>query len=123
MKKMHLLIIFLFCILFHSCDQPVEDDEYFVKYEVTGDKYENDTGISVVIYNGDVSQFFICHTFPWEMIVGPVKKGFYALRVQNFSTSYTSDVISIAIYVSKNNGPFALKAYDYNLFFGYFNSF
>ena len=40
----------------------------------------------------------------WNQTYGPVKKGFRA------SVSVGSSLVTVEIYVSKNNGPFALKA-------------
>ena len=49
----------------------------------------------------------------WEAVVGPVKKGFKAnIEVSEAGNNHGKLTLSTQISVSKNNGPFALKAID-----------
>jgi outer membrane biogenesis lipoprotein LolB len=78
-------------------------DEYYVKYQIKG------IGIYNYFSNFSVqteqkSQSFSGYQYnSWTQTYGPVKKGFVA------SVSVQGNVTA-EIYVSKNNGPFALKA-------------
>ncbi len=78
-------------------------DEYYVKYQIKG------VGIYNYFSNFSVqtdqrSQSFSGYQYnSWTQTYGPVKKGFVA------SASVQGNVTA-EIYVSKNNGSFALKA-------------
>lgn len=50
----------------------------------------------------------------WEMTIGPLPKRFPASIEVNYETtqSLAQTYVDVEIYVSKNNGPFALKAND-----------
>ena len=78
-------------------------DEYYVKYVLKGNgTYIYFSDFSVYTDQGNVS-FSGYQYHSWNQTYGPVKKGFRA------SVSVGSSVTA-EIYVSKNNGPFALKA-------------
>ncbi len=78
--------------------------EYYVKYVVKCSQsryYIN--SFSIATYKKTES-FTDIKSKSWTQTYGPVKKGFYA-------TATASSVYpTIEIYVSKNGGPFALKA-------------
>lgn len=91
-----------------SPNVPTQKDEYYVKYEAKSNTYfhvsvatDKDMGRA---YNrpsqGGVTDY--------SQIFGPVSYGFHA-RI-SISLVYSTDKYSTYIYVSKNNGPFALKA-------------
>ena len=78
-------------------------DEYYVKYVIKGNgTYIYFSDFSVNTDQGNVS-FSGYQYHSWNQTYGPVRKGFRA------SVSVGSSV-TVEIYVSKNNGPFALKA-------------
>ena len=79
-------------------------DEYYVKYVIKGNgTYIYFSDFSVNTDQGNVS-FSGYQYKSWNQTYGPVKKGFRA------SVSVESSLVTVEIYVSKNNGPFALKA-------------
>jgi len=79
-------------------------DEYYVKYVIKGNgTYIYFSDFSVNTGQGNVS-FSGYQYHSWNQTYGPVKKGFRA------SVSVGSSLVTVEIYVSKNNGPFALKA-------------
>ena len=80
------------------------NDDYFVKYVIIGNgTYIYFSDFSVNTGQGNVS-FSGYQYHSWNQTYGPVKKGFRA------SVSIQSSYVTTEIYVSKNNGPFALKA-------------
>ena len=80
------------------------NDDYFVKYVIKGNgTYIYFSDFSVNTDQGNVS-FSGYQYHSWNQTYGPVKKGFRA------SASVGSSLVTVEIYVSKNNGPFALKA-------------
>ena len=80
------------------------NDDYYVKYAITGNgTYIYFSNFSVNSDHGNVS--FNGYQFQsWTQTYGPLKKGF------NASVSVQSPYVTVEIYVSKNNGAFALKA-------------
>ena len=80
------------------------NDDYLVKYVIKGNgPYIYFSDFSVNTDQGNVS-FSGYQYHSWNQTYGPVKKGFRA------SVSVESSLVTVEIYVSKNNGPFALKA-------------
>lgn len=80
------------------------NDDYYVKYAITGNGtyiYFSDFSISTDQGNKSFSGY---QYRSWNQTYGPVKKGF------NASVSVKSSLVTVEIYVSKNNSPFALKA-------------
>ncbi len=90
-------------LLMASCEK--DNAEYYVKYSI---KSANFMEYFSDIYYADVHGIVMCemgHSIrQWEVTVGPVKKGFNA-HVQNAVGGGNNK-----IEVSKNNGPFVLKA-------------
>ncbi len=84
--------------------QNIANDDYYVRYEIKGNgTYIYFSDFSIKTDKGDVSfSGYQYHT--WNQTYGPVNKGFSA------SVSVKSSFVTVEIYVSKNNGPFALKA-------------
>ena len=80
------------------------NDDYFIKYVITGNGtyiYFSDFSVSTNEGNKSFSGY---QYKSWNQTYGPVKKGF------NASVSVTSSLVTVEIYVAKNDGPFALKA-------------
>lgn len=103
-----LTITFTLFFALSSCEKhettPVTNDDYFVKYAIAGNgTYIYFSNFSVNTDRGNKS-FSGYQYHGWNQTYGPVKKGFRA------SVSVTSSYVTVEIYVSKNNGPFALKA-------------
>ena len=80
------------------------NDDYFVKYVIKGNgTYIYFSDFSVNTDQGNFS-FSGYQYKSWNQTYGPVKNGFIA------SVSVKSSFVTVDIYVSKNNGPFVLKA-------------
>ena len=91
-----------------SCEkdetEATTNDDYFIKYVIKGNgTYIYFSDFSVNTDHGNAS-FSGYQYHSWNQTYGPVKKGFRA------SVSVQSSYVTTEIYVSKNNGPFALKA-------------
>ena len=84
-----------------------QQDEYYVKYTISSSFYYFGS-ITYADVNGtkhDRTGDYNRTRLNWEVIVGPVKKGF------NSHISYSrGSANTVKIEVSKNNGPFVLKA-------------
>jgi len=95
-------------IINYSCE---ESDEYYVKYELNCISYSIARTVHATINTEDNSN--LTFTFesgtPWETVIGPVQEGFIATL--EVSLDYEVE-INPYIYVSKNNGLFALKQSD-----------
>jgi hypothetical protein len=113
-KKLIWTFIITLGIINLGCEKEVSNsnDEYYVKYVVISSSiYIVSRTAQINSENNSISS----HTFnnsPWEVTIGPVKKGFYASLNSNFNTSQVlaKTYINVEIQVSKNNAPFALKA-------------
>ncbi|HEX7367483.1 MAG TPA: hypothetical protein VF273_10330 [Pelobium sp.] len=99
----------------------VTTDEYYVKYIVKSSTAYIQGGKSIyrtaeIASENNSKQSFTFNNATWETIIGPVKKGFNAsLKASYNVTAFggpSRTYINSEIYVSKNNGPFALKASD-----------
>ena len=113
MKKVFLVI--LIALVSISCtEEDGVNDEYYVKYEVSSTAIHIGGKLNVVINseNNEDMTIVVNKRQKWEVIVGPVGKGFdTSLNVSsvgqdNWLRLYTN------IYVSKNDSPFALKMSD-----------
>mgnify|MGYP000979819619 CR=1 FL=1 len=107
-------VVFIFVLAFSSCSQGEFDnnsnlqDVYYVKYVIKcsqGLYYVNQFNVNTdkgyVYFRDNRSKY-------WTQTYGPVKKGFKA------AATAQSVYPTIEIYVSKNNGPFALKTSNTN---------
>ena len=102
---------------FVSCDKDNDitntqssenQDEYYVRYEVGVKTSHIPTTHITVNTDSGIKKFEASKTF--EEIFGPVDKDFYAeIDVLVEWGGYSETTVSI--YVSKNDGPFALKAH------------
>lgn len=108
-----MLIISGFILL--GCEKESTDennDEYYVKYVVNSQTlYSVSRTARIKSENNSIIDFTFNNS-QWEMTVGPVQKGFNSSINASYNTSQTlaQTYINVEIYVSKNNGPFALKA-------------
>ena len=111
MKKiLTAIFITLIAVTLTGCEgynQPQIGDEYYVKYTISSSFYYFG-GISYADVNGtknDRMGDYNRTSLKWEVVVGPVKKGFRA------HVSYSKGgANTVKIEASKNNGPFVLKA-------------
>lgn len=112
MKKILSVLVFsLLTFTFVGCEefnQPSNDgstNEYYVKYsiDVTG-PYQHFWKISYADVDGMKTSNDGNSVKHWTVTIGPVKKGFHASVRNAMGTGINK------IEISKNNGPFALKA-------------
>ncbi len=115
MKRfLSLLSVCLCAVILSSCEEPnptetPEDNAtYYVKYEASSRYYLN----SVTVNTDKGKQTFSARNInSYSEIFGPVSKGFDASIEFSVSVSGMAGLTNTTrIYVSKNNGPFTLKA-------------
>lgn len=89
--------------------EPENKSEYYVKFEANCiGSYSHLNNISVSTSNGSYSTTnYLGRSF--SETFGPVPKGSRA-SISVFPTGTSTNNVTTAIYVSKDNGPFALKA-------------
>ena len=106
---------------FFSCDKETEteteqtatnndnnNDYFYVKYQISGSTYFYIDGVSYNTENGSRSESFSAAR-SFEVICGPVNKNFVArITLTQYRGAPASNATKIS--VSKNNGPFAIKA-------------
>jgi len=108
-KYLNIVILSLALItILSSCKKEATttttNDDYYVKYAIKGNgTYIYFNNFSVNSDKGNVS-FSGYQYKSWTQTYGPVKKGFKA------SVTVQSGYVTVEIYISKNNGAFALKA-------------
>ena len=112
----YLLLLLSFSILSVACTKESSNtatSEYYVKYEVssttiyTGGKLN----LSVTDEKNGQRAITINTRSPYEVIIGPVKKGFNAnLSVSKEGSPDNQLKLYTQISVKKDGGPFALKA-------------
>lgn len=117
MKKYLFLLVMISSVLIFSCtksDDTKPDDEtkdfYYVRYEVLDDYYTNYGYKTHITVNTDkgYDDFSVVRTF--DETFGPVDNSFVPhIKVNTTPSNY--HLKTVRIYLSKNNGPFALKAY------------
>ncbi|MBR5603152.1 MAG: hypothetical protein IKW51_02945 [Bacteroidales bacterium] len=115
MKKYLFLLLMLSSVLVFSCgksDDTKPDDEtkefYYVKYEASVSTSHIPTTYITVNTDSGINEFEVAKTF--EEIFGPVSKDFRAeIDVESKGAGWAET--TARIYISKNNSPFALKAY------------
>lgn len=105
----------ILALAFLSCEKDsslkeeiIDNDFYYVKYQISGKVYFY---IDEVKYNtekgGKVEKFSAAKSF--ERTCGPVKKNFNA-QIELTERRGTPSSNAITISISKNNGPFTVKA-------------
>lgn len=104
-----IIISLLSVFLFSSCDKENEDssevpiaDNYYVKYVISSSYPRIFSNWSVSTPQGQYTKNNY-QTRHWEETYGPVKKGF------NCNVEVKNGEPTIAIYIAKNQEPFALK--------------
>ncbi|MFG6341508.1 MAG: hypothetical protein K1V70_05055 [Alistipes sp.] len=122
MKRFVLVIIAsILAITLFSCEKETDStanndntndnnkDFYYVKYEISGKVYFYIDGVSYSTENGTRSESFSAAR-SFERISGPVSKNFVArITLTDYRGAPESNATKIS--VSKNNGPFAIKAF------------
>jgi len=112
-KWLCFVVMFIGFFIFNSCDN-VSKDDYYVKYIMNSQSiYITSRYIQIKSENNSNLDFSV-NSSSWETIIGPVKYGFNANIKASFNSDFTNSSIGGSnigadIYVSKNNGPFALK--------------
>ena len=111
------VIIAAVSILAVSCTKDEKDDEYYVRYDAScqvKQEYqsmsEDQTKMVVSFTTPAGTQSFSSPECVFSEVAGPFKKGDEVkMEAYGYLTGKMNYVIS-SIYVSKNNGPFALQA-------------
>ena len=85
-------------------NQPSNGGEYYVKYSITTRQYQIFSDITYADISGEKVANKGYSSRAWGITIGPVKKGFRA------SVRYGWGGGICHIEVSKNGGPFAMKA-------------
>jgi len=114
LKNLFLLVITL-SVLCGACkkENSTSSSEYYVKYEVSSTTIYSGGKLNLSITNEKNSQsaISIATRAPYAVTIGPIKKGFNAnLSVSKEGTPDSQLKLYIQISVSKDGGPFALKA-------------
>lgn len=106
LKKIAVFVLIAFAAF--GCENGI-GAEYYIKYEANASSIYYDARlIEVTITNEDGQKETFDPGRSFEMIIGPVKKGFNAhLEVNSISTAPMQ--LYLELSVSKNDGPFATK--------------
>jgi hypothetical protein len=114
-KGLMIGIIFTLGLMSLGCNKENEEnnsDEYYVTYELSSSTIYYGGKLDVVIStDNNISETFVVNQRQnWEVIIGPVQKGFKAsLSANATGNTYNHLRLYTNIYVSKNGSPFALK--------------
>ena len=115
-NKILLVLGVVFISSLASCEKDQlnysDSDSYYVKYEVSSSTIYIGGKLDVR-FNSEANTFTnttINQRQNWEVIVGPVSRGFNAqMHVSAPHDTHDKLKLYTNIYVSKNNGPFAIK--------------
>ena len=115
MKKIFILAILAFGIInfgCEKCDCPgYEPDEYYIKYAAGVESNSIWVPIDIEIINEYGDKVSYSGTDSWNITVGSVEEDFTASLWVELNQDYLGDATLTAnIQVSKNDGPFVLKA-------------
>ena len=103
-------------VLLGSCSKetvPENNDEYYVKYIVNSPTIYSTTRTASIRSETNSLVNYTFTNYQWEMIIGPVGLGFNSsVSASHNPTNLAQTYMNVEIHVSKNNGPFALKAID-----------
>lgn len=120
-RKLKLAMIFLISLviglIISSCSQDeINSDNYYIKYQVDSETiYYGNLNVLITDENSQSLSLQIPSRSPWEVVIGPVKKGFSAtVQVNEASNNYGHLSLYLQIHVGKNEEPFALKAINAN---------
>ena len=113
MKKiLTAIFITLIAVTLTGCEgynQPQIGNEYYVKYTISANRpYQKFSNVTYADVNGRKTANDGYSASRWSMTIGPVRKGFRAY------VGYGWGGGTCQIEVSKNNGPFAMKAQGEN---------
>ncbi|MFV0377048.1 MAG: hypothetical protein ACK5JD_07050 [Mangrovibacterium sp.] len=91
-----------------------ETDEYYVKYRVESANINpgGEINLSLKQKNGTYFSHTINQNTAWEMVIGPVAKGFTAELSATNKTGTTALKMYTEIHVSKNDRPFVIQDID-----------
>lgn len=108
MRQLYLFIV----LAFFSCQK--DTDEYYVKYSI--DSYHYQTGHKLELILNDENEerldLIVDVREKVETIIGPVQSGFNASMLARDDGGNHLYELNAEISVSKNGGPFSLKAID-----------
>jgi hypothetical protein len=108
MKKiLSIILVSVLAFSLTACEgfnNPDKNDEYYVKYSITTRQYQIFSDITYADISGEKVANKGYSSRAWGITIGPVKKGFRA------SVRYGRGGGICHIEVSKNGGPFAMKA-------------
>ena len=108
MRQLYLFIV----LAFFSCQK--DTDEYYVKYSI--DSYHYQTGHKLELILNDENEerldLLVDVREKVETIIGPVPYGFNASMIARDDGGNHTYELYGEISVSKNGGPFSLKAID-----------
>lgn len=114
MKKILSTVFAAVMFLSVSCTQIImpQEDVYYIRYEASADVKEGDV-LQVAFNNlhGKEEVFKFKDRDSFSVVVGPVESGFNAyVSVNTLGGSFGTSGAYTALYISKNNGPFAYIA-------------
>ena len=103
-------------VILSGCKKdPTAIDEYYVKFILNSSTIYSNGKLDVYINNekNQPQTFSIDTKKVWEATIGPVNKGFQStVTVGEATNNYGKLTLTGQILVSKNGGPFAIKAND-----------
>jgi hypothetical protein len=110
-------ILFLSLIVTSSCKKSTDsnNDQYYVKYQLSSSTIYSNGRLNVVVKGDDDlnKPFNVSTNSDWEIVVGPVKRGFNAsIAANELSNNFGRLRLQLRILISKNGSPFAIKQYD-----------
>ncbi len=113
MKKIFILAILALVVFISGCEkcEECDPDEYYIKYAVGVESNSIWVPIDIEIINeyGDTVSY--SDTDSWNITVGSVEEDFTASLWVELNQDFLGGATLIAnIQVSKNDGPFVLKA-------------
>ena len=104
-------------LMFAGCgkDDQMNQDEYYVKYQVysTTIYIGGKLAVDITAENDEIISLTANTRSEWEVVIGPVSRGFLAsLAVSKIGDADSQLRLYTQISVSKNASPFALKSID-----------
>jgi hypothetical protein len=109
MKKIVILAILAFGIITIGCEK--NSDEYYIKYAAGAQTAYASMDIDITYENEENEIETVYTTIPsWNMIIGPVEEGFNAALSIATRREINNTTLVANIQVSKNDGPFVIKA-------------
>lgn len=107
------LMALFFGLVVSGCSkEDIKPDEFYVKYAGNSSTIYIGGKLDIELTNENNQNITmqVSTRTPWEIVVGPVKKGFKAsLKVSEAGNNYGKLTLQAQISVSKNGSSFALK--------------